>query len=79
MALYELDGESLSPLRPAAARARPLRAGSRGPRVARPGGLHQRAAVPVVRQARIAGGGIPDVLALDVSGRVVVIIGCGSA
>ena len=28
---------------------------------------------PVARQARIAGGGIPDILALDESGRVVVI------
>ena len=28
---------------------------------------------PVARQARISGGGIPDILALDESGRVVVI------
>lgn len=73
MALYELDGESLSPfnrLRPGpdlyeqeveALVWRDLEAFTGEP------------LFPVSRQARLAAGGVPDVLALDTSGRVVVI------
>lgn len=61
------------PVQPPASRPGPVRAGDRGPAWGDLEAFTGEPLFPIARQPRIAGGGKPAILALDESGRVVVI------